>query len=289
MVCGAGSSLLVRRIPTGVSRTVRFTRTLSALTLVTAVGAALTVGTPPPVEAAPVTVSRQVAPPPTPVVLVVGDSITARYNNIRGHQNRGWWSIVGERWNARMVTMAQAGTGVIARGGAASCALGSKNRLTTFGYRTQRGLRTVKADALIVAGGANDWRRCGPVKKGKSKLVNNTDALIRAQMRKYLTTVKTEIRAAGLPASQVLFMTPRGPDRKRDRDRVVVIFAQEVHRAGFKYIDSNIIPASYTVDRTHPNLAGNQWLADLFLWNVQRQAPAFKPRVIARPNWKPRP
>lgn len=231
---------------------------------------------------------RHDSPPLAPTFLVIGDSITARYNDGPWSANRGWWSFVGEGYKAKMVTNATAGTGILARGGSRYCALGPKNTLTNFGYRTKRSLRTVKADAVIIAGGANDWHRCAPKNFVKKPLLTNSTTLIRQQMRKYLASLQVELKASALPTKQVIFLTPRGPAYKKQRDRAAKIWAQEVRRAGFTYIDVGVIPKSGTVDNTHPNLAGNRLIANRLIAKLPKEAPKFKAVVVPRPNWTPR-
>lgn len=294
-----------RRISTDVITTTRVARAALALTA----AAVLAVGV---LSTNPTPATAEVAPKPT--ILVVGDSITARYNDTAGSPERGWWSFVGERLGANVVTAAQSGTGVIARGGSTQCALRSKNPYTTVGYRLTRSVKAVKPDAIIIASGANDWRRCADVTKktkvvtkvkqkvkvkyksnGKVKTkivtktvnkvtykttvtgttVKNSNDYIRARMRSFLAQVKIDITAAKIPASQVAFMMPRGPALRADRDRVAVIMMDEVKRAGFSWVDVGLTTQANTVDGTHPNLAGNVEISGWFMLNLSRQAPKF--------------
>ncbi|MFS0885034.1 SGNH/GDSL hydrolase family protein [Aeromicrobium sp. 179-A 4D2 NHS] len=306
----------------------RFARAVLSMTAVAALGASLTAASPAiAATTSATTVSDGAAPAAKPTIMVVGDSITARYNNIPGHANQGWWSMVGQRLNATMLTSAEAGTGIIARGGVEHCKLMDKNPLTNHGVRTRNALRKKKFDALIVEVGANDWRRCTTVNKkvkvvtkvrqktkvkvevkGKTvtktvtKTVNkvsyktvkvgttakNSNELIRAKVRDYIALLKTEAKAAGLPTTQIAFMYPRGPAIRADRDRVAFIYADEVKKAGLYWVNVGILPQKMTVDGTHPNLAGNNEISGWFMLNLNREAPKFEAQVINRPNWKAR-
>lgn len=296
---------------------ITLSRVILSVTAAAVLAGGLIVGRPEPVEA--------VATPPKPTIMVIGDSITARYNDIPGHANRGWWSFVGESLGANMTTWAESGTGILARGGAKYCKLMDKNPLTTHGYRTKRALRWYKFDGLIVEVGANDWRRCKTVtekkkvvtkvkrkvkvttkgKNGKKvtktvtkmvnkvtyknvkvgKVVKNNNATIRKGVKAYIAELKVEAKAAGLPLTQIVFVYPRGPERLADRDRVARIYADEVKKAGLYWVNVGVSPKDHTVDGTHPNLAGNKSISGWFMLNLPREAPKFKAQVIDRPNW----
>ncbi len=49
-------------------------------------------------------------------IVVVGDSITARYNDQPGDAMQGWWSIVGRHYDAQVTTYAQSGSGYLRPG-----------------------------------------------------------------------------------------------------------------------------------------------------------------------------
>src|SRR4051794_41117924 len=49
-------------------------------------------------------------------IIVVGDSITARYNDSPGDDQQAWWSFVGRRFNADVTTYAQSGSGYLRPG-----------------------------------------------------------------------------------------------------------------------------------------------------------------------------
>lgn len=195
-----------------------------------------------------------------PRILIIGDSITARYNDVPGSPRRGWWSYVGAVLDSDVITSAQSGTGFLSRGGAKECALTSKNSLTTFATRVKREVTKVKPDTLIIAGGANDWRRCsnGTVKTTSSKVV-------RKQIHSFMKVLERQRAAAGIPRSRVLITDPRGSSRLAARSMVERILAKETKQHGFVYVRLTPLPDRQTRDRTHPNAAGSRALGLEFL------------------------
>ncbi len=84
-------------------------------------------------------------------IVVVGDSITARYNDEPGDADQGWWSITGDHFDAKVTRYAQSGSGYLRPGHVCTG--------NTFIDRPD----AYAGDApslLIVEGGRNDWATC---------------------------------------------------------------------------------------------------------------------------------
>ena len=83
-------------------------------------------------------------------IVVVGDSITARYDDVPGSERQGWWSMVARHVDAPVETYAQSGSGYLRRGGLCNG--------TTFDQR-EKALEG-SPSILIIEGGRNDWAVC---------------------------------------------------------------------------------------------------------------------------------
>ncbi len=81
-------------------------------------------------------------------IVVVGDSITARYNDKPGDAMQGWWSIVGRHYDAKVTTYAQSGSGYLRPG-----QLCTGNRFID----RQQAFTGEAPSLFIIEGGRNDW------------------------------------------------------------------------------------------------------------------------------------
>jgi len=187
-----------------------------------------------------------------PNLHVVGDSITAWYNDAKGHPMRGWWSMLAERKGMAATTSAIGGTGFLR-----PCN-GAGQRRTNFRERLGA-VRRANADVLIVEGGRNDWRACN----GK----RYSDKQIRQGVNRYFKSLRTVVRQERI--SKVYVTTVWGSRDHRNRDRIAPVVKRYAERYGFKFKQINLT-RSQTLDGTHPNERGNRKIAKIMRKIVKR-------------------
>jgi lysophospholipase L1-like esterase len=178
-------------------------------------------------------------------IVVVGDSITARYDDTPGDAKQGWWSIVGHRYHADVTTYAQSGSGYLRPGDV--CA---GNR-----FIDRQEAFTSRAPSLfIVEGGRNDWSTCV-----NGLYVPATDAVIAHAVDSYLTTLQTF-----LPHSTriIVLGPPWGPLDPEDGVRVTRIVQAAAKQHDLQFISTTgALNAHRVVDGVHPNLVGSRAIA----------------------------
>lgn len=177
-------------------------------------------------------------------IVVVGDSITARYDDKPGDPRQGWWSVVGRHVGAPVETFAQSGSGYLRKGGLCNG--------TTFDERDTA--LTGKPSILIIEGGRNDWAVCRGDRVGSA-----TNAEIAAAVDAYLDQV-----AASVPAStRVLVLGPPwGPLQPVEGMRVTSIIEKAATDHDFEFVDtSGTLPPEHVLDGIHPNRAGSVAIA----------------------------
>jgi lysophospholipase L1-like esterase len=178
-------------------------------------------------------------------IVVVGDSITARYDDTPGDAKQGWWSIVGHRYHADVTTYAQSGSGYLRPGEV--CA---GNR-----FIDRQEAFTSRAPSLfIVEGGRNDWSTCV-----NGLYVPATDAVIAHAVDGYLTTLQTF-----LPHSTriIVLGPPWGPLDPEDGVRVTRIVQAAAKQHDLQFISTTgALNAHRVVDGVHPNLVGSRAIA----------------------------
>lgn len=178
-------------------------------------------------------------------IVVVGDSITARYVDRVGDEEQGWWSMVGHRLERPVDTYAQSGSGYLRHG--AHCTG------TTFAERTGALDRPPPA-VFIIEGGRNDWATC----RGTT-IVPASNAAIASAVDAYLDLV-----ARALPDSTrvVVLGPPWGPLQPIEEAVVTPIVRQSALAHGFEFVDTTgTLPAENVLDGVHPNRAGNEAIA----------------------------
>lgn len=178
---------------------------------------------------------------PAPEIVVVGDSITARYDDVAGSPDQGWWSFVGRHARASVDTYAQSGSGFLRRG--AHC------RGTTFAERTAALERPAPA-MFIIEGGRNDWAACHD-----RQVTPATNAEIVTAIRGYLKLVDDTLP----PSTRVIVLGPPwGPLQPIERVVVTGVVRQSAELHDFEFIDTTgTLPAENVLDGVHPNRAGN--------------------------------
>lgn len=179
-------------------------------------------------------------------IIVVGDSITARYNDSPSDDQQAWWSFVGRRFNADVTTFAQSGSGYLRPG----------HRCTgnRFIDRTEA-YSGAAPSLLIVEGGRNDWARCV---NGRFRPASNSD--LEHAVATYLTTLQTH-----LPSSTriVVLGPPWGPLQPVHGQRITSVIRAQAELHDMEFIDlSGTLTADRVNDGIHPNLAGNKAIAN---------------------------
>ncbi|TXL62029.1 SGNH/GDSL hydrolase family protein [Aeromicrobium terrae] len=180
-------------------------------------------------------------------IVVVGDSITARYNDEPGDAEQGWWSIVGRHFGAHVTTYAQSGSGYLRQGKQCS---GDR-----FIDRPQA-FRHTAPSLFIVEGGRNDWSICL-----EGQHVPATDQQIAEAVDHYLDVLQRQ-----LPRSTriVVLGPPWGPESPWDGKRVTSIVHTAAQRHGLKYVSTTgtLDDPARVVDGVHPNRDGSTALAE---------------------------
>ena len=178
-------------------------------------------------------------------IVVVGDSITARYNDEPGSPDQGWWSVTGRRFDANVRTYAQSGSGYLRPG-----------RVCTGNRFIDRpdAFSGPAPSILIVEGGRNDWARCVD-----GAFVPSTDAELRHAVSTYLGVLKTY-----LPTSTriVVLAPPWGPLDRAEGVRVTGIVGAEARAHGLQFVSMRgALTADRVVDGVHPNRDGSLAIA----------------------------
>jgi lysophospholipase L1-like esterase len=178
-------------------------------------------------------------------IVVVGDSITARYNDEPGDEEQGWWSITGDHFDAKVTRYAQSGSGYLRPGHACTG--------NTFIDRSDAYAGPAPS-LLIVEGGRNDWAMC----QG-GHLVTAPDAMIDHAVDRYLETLQTF-----LPKSTriVVLGPPWGPRDLANQRRVTAIIEQQAKQHGIQFVSTQgSLTPDRVVDGVHPNRRGSLAIA----------------------------
>lgn len=177
-------------------------------------------------------------------IVVVGDSITARYDDTPGGQQQGWWSLVARHLDVPVDTYAQSGSGFLRRG--AGC------EGTTFDQRDQA--LSGSPSVLIIEGGRNDWAVCRD-----DRVALATNAEVTEATNSYLDLV-----AETVPASTrvVVLGPPWGPLQPVEQLRITRIIEQSAQDHGYEFVDTaGTLPPEHVIDGVHPNRAGSVAIA----------------------------
>jgi lysophospholipase L1-like esterase len=178
-------------------------------------------------------------------IVVVGDSITARYNDEPGDQRQGWWSITGDHFHAQVTRYAQSGSGYLRPGLACT---GNRFIDRPDAYAGQA------PSLLIVEGGRNDWAACED-----GQFVKASDDMIEHAVDRYLDTLQTF-----LPKSTriVVLGPPWGPLDRADGARVTAIIRSQAEQHGIEFISTRgALTADRVIDGVHPNRQGSLAIA----------------------------
>ena len=180
-------------------------------------------------------------------IVVVGDSITAEYNDDEGDELEGWWSMVGRHFGAHVTTHAQSGSGYLRQG------------LACTGDRfidRPEAFRDTAPALFIVEGGRNDWASCI-----EGQHVAAPDAEIARAGNHYL-----DVLQANLPKSTriVVLGPPWGSLDQLGRKKLTAIVYNAAKAHGVQYVSTmgTLDRRERVLDGIHPNRAGSRALAD---------------------------
>lgn len=180
-------------------------------------------------------------------IVVVGDSITAMYNDEAGDDMQGWWSMVGRHFGAHVTTHAESGSGYLRQG----LACGGDR----FVDRAEA-YRDTAPSLFIVEGGRNDWSSCI-----EGRHVEASDAMIAQAVDHYFDVLQVNLPRT----TRILVLGPPwGTLDQLGRNRITSIVHAAAASHGLQYV-----PTVGTIDRrerlldgVHPNRAGSTALAD---------------------------
>lgn len=181
-------------------------------------------------------------------MLVVGDSISASYDDEPGSPLQAWWSIVARELGSTPTVLAEAGSGYQRAG--AGCAG------TAFGDRPGV-FDQPSPDLVVVEGGRNDWARCDG-----TDLVEVDPDVVLAAAEEFLG----RLTQAYPDARIVVLAPPWGPLHQQYADGVTDAIETAADRQGCEFVRlDGVLPAARTTDGAHPNLAGSTAIADTVL------------------------
>ena len=181
-------------------------------------------------------------------LLVIGDSITSKYNDRPGSSRQGYWSMLARKHGARAHTKAEGNSGFV-KPGKLDCSG------TTFDQRLKGSFRdrVRRADVLVVAGGRNDFHTCA-----NGKLVWLTDAEIAEGVDRFFEAL-LPLRS---PDKCTVVFTPWGPRGTRNRTRVTSIIETSATEHGYTFVrTADVLTRHNTNDGIHPTRRGNERLA----------------------------
>lgn len=180
-------------------------------------------------------------------IVVVGDSITAEYNDDKGDEFQAWWSMVGRHFGAHVTTHAQSGSGYLRQG--MEC---TGNRFID----RPEAFRDTAPSLFIVEGGRNDWSSCI-----EGRHVEAPDKEIAGAVNHYFDVIQKN-----LPRSTriVVLGPPWGTLDQLGRHRLtaIVFAAAKAHRIQYVSTMGTLDRRERVLDGVHPNRVGSRALAD---------------------------
>ncbi|MET0448644.1 MAG: SGNH/GDSL hydrolase family protein [Aeromicrobium sp.] len=187
-------------------------------------------------------------------IVVVGDSITARYNDKPGDPDQGWWSVTARRFDAEVRTYAQSGSGYLRPG----------HRCTGNRFVDRSPAFTGEAPSIVmVEGGRNDWAKCID-----GVFVPSSDAEVRHAVDTYLDVLQTY-----LPAETriIVLGPPWGPLDRTEGRRVTAIIEAEAEAHDIEFISTaGSLTTDRVVDGIHPNRDGSLAIARRVIRALER-------------------
>ena len=174
-------------------------------------------------------------------IVVVGDSITARYNDEPGDEMQGWWSITGRYFHAKVTRYAQSGSGYLRPGHVCTG--------NTFIDRPDAYAGPAPS-LLIVEGGRNDWAAC----EG-DRFVPSSNEQVAHAVDRYLDTLQTFLP----PSTRIIVLGPPwGPLDRAEGQRITAIVQAQAKEHGVEFIGTRgALTADRVLDGVHPNRKGS--------------------------------
>lgn len=206
---------------------------------------------------APVVMSRVNASASGGGIVVIGDSISARYNDKPGNAKQAWWSVVGRHYHLKVTRFAESGSGY-QRPGHVCTGTRFRDRLAK--------VKKTSPKIVIVEGGRNDWSRCT-----KGRYVRSNSAAVKTYVDSFLTRLKRSV-----PAGTRIYVLgpPWGTANAADRVRVTQIIKKSAARHHMTFIDTTgVFKGGHTVDGTHPDRAGSVALGKRAIKGIGLQLP----------------
>lgn len=181
-------------------------------------------------------------------MVVVGDSISASYNDEPGSPLQAWWSLVARELGYTATVLAEAGSGYQRPG--AGCTG------TAFGDRPGV-FDQPPPDLVVVEGGRNDWARCDG-----TDLVEVDPGVVLAAADDFLGRLTRAYPEARI----VVLAPPWGPLQLRYADDVTAAVETAADRHGCEFVRMDgVLPEERTPDGVHPDLGGSQAIAETVL------------------------
>lgn len=191
-------------------------------------------------------------------IVVVGDSITARYSDDAGSPDQGWWSFVGRHYGADVRTYAQSGSGYQRPGHRCD-----GNRFVDRAEAYEGAAPSV----FIVEGGRNDWATCR-----QGGLVESTDAAVQQAVNRYFDLLQER-----LPRTTriIVLGPPWGPLDPWQQRRITSIVHTAAKRHGLEYVGTRgtLDRPGRTIDGVHPTRAGSKALGDVVIAALSSRPP----------------
>lgn len=183
---------------------------------------------------------------------VVGDSITALYNDRPGDARQGWWSIVGRHLGVPVERYAQSGSGYLK--------VGRRCTGDTFGDRP--GALASHPDLLVLEGGRNDWSYC---RDGLPAVA--PDGMVEEAVTGYMDAVRDSVPAT---TRVIVLGPPWGPEAHEHAARVTAIVRAQAEAHGFEFVDmTDVLDASTVYDGTHPDREGSRRIAQRLIAHLE--------------------
>lgn len=202
-------------------------------------------------------------------LVVLGDSISAYYNNKSGSQNRAWWSYLASKTQLKPVVLAEGGSGFTRRGRVTRYEKGCQG--TTLHERLQKSKNRAqikKAKVVVIMAGVNDPRKCAyPDTKSRAEytLAPTTKEEVSKAVRVTMREIK---RIRGAKRMKSVYVTvPWGEHRPEDKGWVTsaVKAGAKKYRAQYVNTSSALTSPQRRKDHTHPNRAGSKALYNVFV------------------------
>ena len=210
--------------------------------------------------AAPLVMQRETASASGPRIAVIGDSISARYNDRQGSAQQAWWSVVGRRYQAPVTVFAESGSGYVRPGGLCNG--------TRFRDRVADAVKS-SPTVVIVEGGRNDWAYCA----GR-QVTQASDARVKSAVDRFLTKLQ---RALDPKTTIYVLGPPWGTVSATQKNRVTSIIKSSTQRHHMRFIDTTgVFNGDRTIDGTHPNRAGSMALGNRVVARIGLRLPTMR-------------